>query len=79
MPEWVTRFRMPKPAPAAPPPSQPNESVNLLLLILRRILGIAPDEISSIQIRKKDGETIDLPTNVSEPVEARRKEKVRRR
>ncbi len=78
MPEWMMRFRTPTPAPVASPPPQSKESVNLLLLILRRILGIAPDEISSIQIRKKDGETIELPTHVSEQVEARRKDKVRK-
>ena len=78
MPEWMTRFRLPKPTPPAPPSPQTEESVNLLMSLLRRILGIAPDEISSIQIRKKDGETIDLSTYPSESAKPKRKAKIQR-
>lgn len=72
MPEWITRFVAPQPTPPENEPPKAEEPVSQLMSLLRRILGIAPNEISSIQIRKKDGETINLPTGSSERIEIKR-------
>ncbi len=77
MPEWITRFIAPKATLPESEPLRQDESLGQLMSILGRMVDVAPNEISSIQVRTKAGRTIDLPTDPSEYAEAQRKAKVR--